>query len=139
MAVRVLLLGAAAALFILLPAGGSSVMPGGIAPVDATSPEVLQAVHAAVEHFNRRSNETFLSKMRRVLNAKEQVVTGMLYHLRVKLGTTNCRKTAPNIDLESCQFHPSPALAKTRICKFQIWDRPWMGPMQVTLQNCRIV
>ncbi|XP_041035857.1 cystatin-like [Carcharodon carcharias] len=132
-----LLLGAAALLLLLQ--GGDSI-PGGISPADMNSEEVQKAARYAVDHFNRGSNDIYLSKMRRLISAKQQVVAGMMYRLKMELGTTTCRKSmASNVNLNTCNFHPGLRYAKRIICKFQIWDRPWLSQLEVVKKNCTIL
>ncbi|XP_067877800.1 cystatin 10-like [Heterodontus francisci] len=136
----------AAVLLLLLPAGGESdpsmpgqaVMPGGLSPLPVQDPAVLSAASVAVKAFNRQSNDVYYSKVRRVLSASQQVVAGLMYHLKLELATTTCRKTrGQNVKLNQCAFHQHPQYSKHVICSFKIWDQPWVGPMTVEKQKCR--
>ncbi|XP_038643428.1 cystatin-like [Scyliorhinus canicula] len=113
-------------------------MPGSSRPVDVNAPEVQKAARAGVDSVNRASNQLFLNKIRRVLKAKEQVVQGMMYRLTVEIGATTCKKRASSVNSDECDFHMTPPHAQTQICKFKVWDRPWLGPMEVVKQNCTV-
>ncbi|XP_062892617.1 cystatin-2-like [Mobula hypostoma] len=88
---------------------GATSMPGGLSPVPTDDPGVVNAMRAAEEYFNRRSNDEFYSMVSNVTSAETEVVAGFLYYLTLELRTTVCRKSSLSQD---CPFHEDPQYAK---------------------------
>ncbi|XP_059811212.1 cystatin-2-like [Hypanus sabinus] len=107
---------------------------GGLSPVPTDDPEVVNAIRVAEENFNRRSNDVSYTAVYNVTSAQIQVVEGLMYHLNLELRTTVCRKNEP--DLRNCPFHQDPQHAKRMTCRFKVWYRPWVGPMEVNESQC---
>ncbi|XP_051901160.1 cystatin-like [Pristis pectinata] len=128
-------------LWALLVAGAAAVaMPGGLFPVSVRDPGVLNATRVAEEAFNRLSNELHYSAVAEVVSAQTQVVEGLLYHIRVVLRSTTCKKSRSlRNGFQNCRFLNDPRYAKKRICDFKVWSRPWRKLIQVTSQNCSVV
>ncbi|XP_048381063.1 cystatin-like [Stegostoma tigrinum] len=122
---------------LLLWAGLASAIPGGLEPADVNSEEVQEAARFALGVYNRGTNDIYLSKIVEVLSAESQLVQGMLYHVRMALRRTNCRKAAgQNVDLESCSFQEDQRNGATVVCTFEVWDQPWISQKEVRASRC---
>ncbi|XP_069750052.1 cystatin-like isoform X2 [Narcine bancroftii] len=73
---------------------GSGPMPGGLVPVPANADDLVNASLAAEKDYNQRSNDKYYQVVARVVTAYKQVVAGLMYHLRLELGRTDCRKSS---------------------------------------------
>ncbi|XP_019338201.2 cystatin [Alligator mississippiensis] len=130
---------ALAGLGLLLAAAGVGAaravpMPGAPMAVPVTDPGVQAAARAAVGAFNRDSDDPALFRVRRVLAAQSQVVSGVKYHVTVELERTRCRKGAGR-DPQACAPAP-PAQRQKLMCEFQVWSRPWLHDTRVLAQSC---
>ncbi|XP_055487780.1 cystatin-like [Leucoraja erinacea] len=122
---------------VMATATVSGSMPGGLNPVSVNDAGVVNASLAAAEAYNRGSNDMYSSRVSRVVEAQTQVVAGILYHLKVELKTTTCRKLqGASTQSASCPFHQT---AKKRLCEFKVWERVWVGPPKVTVGTCTLV
>ncbi|XP_062892279.1 cystatin-like [Mobula hypostoma] len=123
--VLVLMLGAAV---VVTPC-----MPGGLCPVPKDDPGVVNAIRVAEEDFNRKSKDFFYSAVSNVISAQTQVVFVLMYHLTLELRTTVCKKSSVS---RNCPFHEDPQYAKRFSCRFKVWDRPWLGAVQMIEEQC---
>jgi len=69
---------------------------GGLSPAEANSPGVQEAADFAVKELDKRSNSIYRQKAVEVIEAQHQVVAGSLYHLKLKVVDTNCKKSDPD-------------------------------------------
>ncbi|XP_072101576.1 cystatin-2-like [Mobula birostris] len=116
-----------------LEAAATPPLLGSLYDVRVDSPKVVKATRVAVKAFNRSSKDVHRSAVSNVISAQAQVVSGLMYHLTLELRTTVCRKSSVS---RNCPFHKNPRYAKTMTCRFKVWDRPWVGPMQMFEQRC---
>ncbi|XP_007896509.1 cystatin [Callorhinchus milii] len=111
---------------------------GGIeeAPVDD---QVIQdAAQFALSEYNKASNDLYVSKISRIVSAKIQLVSGILYFLDVELGRTQCRRAVVD-SLELCSFHTASGLARKERCRFTIRTIPWLQVTQLLKSQCQEV
>ncbi|RWS22419.1 hypothetical protein B4U80_05788 [Leptotrombidium deliense] len=94
-----------------------------------------ELVKFSVVHYNERSNSYFVKNVVRVVDAKQQVVSGINYRLTIELGTTQCKRnevTFDNID------HCVPADGgNVESCTIVIWERTWLNEREVTHFFCQ--
>ncbi|XP_051000894.1 cystatin 10-like [Acomys russatus] len=107
---------------------------GGVEPADPKDKEVQDAVNFAVRTYNDMNNDLYLSRPIRVMSASQQVVAGMNYYLKIKLGRTVCTKDQS--DVADCPFYKQLDQQKSVICNFQINTIPWLNQMSMTNFNC---
>ncbi|XP_065218898.1 uncharacterized protein LOC135844592 [Planococcus citri] len=85
---------------------------GGVSTVDVNSPEIIRLAEKVMNTLN--SNQ----RIKRILNAKQQVVAG----------------TLTTLDLEVC---PAGNNAGCKFCRAKVWEKPWENFFQVTEFTCR--
>ncbi|KAL2083034.1 hypothetical protein ACEWY4_020807 [Coilia grayii] len=110
--------------------------PGGLSNASKNDPGVKKAVLSGTNAYNNQSNDAFLFKASAIDSAQKQIVKGVLYHLRVELSRTLCRKTSQATDLANCKFQPHGELQQTFLCNFQVWSIPWQHKMTTTNFIC---
>uniref|UniRef100_A0A7N5KBP0 Cystatin domain-containing protein n=1 Tax=Ailuropoda melanoleuca TaxID=9646 RepID=A0A7N5KBP0_AILME len=93
-----------------------------------------RALQFAMGEYNRASNDMYGSRVSEVLGVQTQVVSGLKYYFTVKVGRTVCRKEVT--DLETCEFHKGPNLAKTVTCRFEVYDVPWTSTISLVKSVC---
>ncbi|KAL2083289.1 hypothetical protein ACEWY4_021062 [Coilia grayii] len=108
-------------------------MPGGVSDADINDEGVQNALQFAVVQHNKATNDMYITKVAKVVKAQSQVVAGMRYIFTVEMGRTNCKKGGVETN---CDVHTDLALAKPYTCTFVVWSRPWMGPPQLTKNQC---
>ncbi|XP_060110496.1 cystatin-2-like [Heteronotia binoei] len=69
------------------------------APLDA---EAQQALQFAMERYNRGSNDAYRSRVAEVVSVHKQLVAGIKYIFKVKVGRTSCRNSETVV--EDCAF-----------------------------------
>ncbi|NXX54768.1 CYT protein, partial [Scopus umbretta] len=103
---------------------------------NADNDEGLQrALHFAVAEYNKANNDTYSSRVVRVIKAKKQLVSGIKYIMEVEIGRTTCLKSAT--DLQNCAFHDTPQMAKHTICNFVVYTVPWLNQIKLQKSSCQ--
>ncbi|XP_067844466.1 cystatin-like [Heptranchias perlo] len=105
---------------------------GGLEEISTSNPAVVRAAQFALSEFNKESNDIYVSKIARIVSAKQQLVAGVKYILEVELGRTQCRQGEVD-DLESCEFHATPH--KTH-CNFEVLTVAWMEEISLIKNTC---
>ncbi|KAM7327156.1 hypothetical protein ACRRTK_013523 [Alexandromys fortis] len=108
---------------------------GHVEPADPNDEEVQKAVDFAVETYNDLTNDVYISKPIQVMSASQQVVRGMNYYLKIKLGRTTCPK-GQSVDLDDCPFNEQPDQQERAICNFEINTVPWENETSMTNFSC---
>ena len=104
--------------------------------IDVNDPEVQKLAHKGLQKFSENSEGTNEPMIVEIVEATRQVVSGVMYKIKVKLGTSTCAKGTQ----ENCQLK---ADSEMKECLFTIWSQPWLdkGSPHVTidcdLQNRR--
>ncbi|NXC44248.1 CYT protein, partial [Penelope pileata] len=128
----------AAALLLVGAVMGSGQRMGLVgAPMEVSDNDegVQRAVQFAMAEYNKASNDKYSSRVVRVISAKRQVVSGMKYFLEVEIGRTTCPKSTAG-DLQSCEFHEEPEMAKYTKCSFVVYEIPWRNQIKLTKSSC---
>ncbi|KAI2657957.1 Cystatin [Labeo rohita] len=111
----------------------SAGMTGAPMDADINDEDVRNALQFAVAHYNRQSNDAFVSQVSQVVKAQKQVVAGLKYIFTVKMGRTNCRKGR---DETLCDVHEDPRVARITQCKIAVWSKPWEKFIKVVENTC---
>ncbi|XP_042675087.1 cystatin [Centrocercus urophasianus] len=128
----------AAALMLAGAVLGSEERPrllGAPVPVDENDEGLQRALQFAVAEYNRASNDKYSSRVVRVISAKRQLVSGIKYILEVEIGRTTCPKSSA--DLQSCEFHDEPEMAKNTTCTFVVYSIPWLNQIKLLKSTCQ--
>jgi len=106
------------------PEGTFEPMPGGWSKLEVTDAEVLEITQFSVEAISDDRNSENLAKVGTIVNAKSQVVSGILYNIVFDRHETNCpRSTRTNTG--NCET------ISTERCRVVVVDQPWMTPKRI--------
>ncbi|XP_015439788.1 PREDICTED: putative cysteine proteinase CG12163 [Dufourea novaeangliae] len=97
---------------------------------NVNDPEIVDAVNKGLQKLSdnyRGTNEPIITE---ILEASKQIVSGVLYKVKVKVGTSTCSKGAKN----NCQLQEESEIQE---CLFTVWSQPWIdhGSPEITV-NC---
>ncbi|XP_017788678.1 PREDICTED: uncharacterized protein LOC108571193 [Habropoda laboriosa] len=97
---------------------------------NVNDPEIQQLATKGLKKFSENSEGSNEPIIVEIVDASEQVVSGLLYKIKVKLGTSDCAKGTKN----NCQLEEG---SEIKECLFTIWSQPWLdkGSPQITI-NC---
>ncbi|XP_053566531.1 cystatin [Bombina bombina] len=101
---------------------------------NADDDDVQEALTFAMREFNKGSNDMYVSKATRVVSVEKQLVAGINYFIEVEVGRTTCTKPTNNI--ETCNLHVEPNLAKSIHCSFTVYIIPWKGISKLSKNEC---
>ncbi|XP_043254735.1 uncharacterized protein LOC122398699 [Colletes gigas] len=107
-----------------------SKLVGAPADQDVNDPEIQEAVNKALQKYSQYSEDANEPMIVEIVQASKQVVSGSLYKITAKLGTSTCPKGTKN----NCQLKDG---SEVKECMFSIWSRPWIdrGYPEITM-NC---
>ncbi|XP_035209666.1 cystatin-1-like [Stegodyphus dumicola] len=106
-----------------LSVGLAAVMTGGWSRADtANSASTQKYAEFAVAKISEKLDSLFHMKLMEVLSSQKQVVSGMKYMFKMRIGATECEKGNNDVDLSNCEFKNCEA---PMICKATVWDQPW--------------
>ncbi|XP_021248732.1 cystatin-C [Numida meleagris] len=128
----------AAALMLAGAVLGSEERPrllGAPVPVNENDEGLQRALQFAMAEYNRASNDKYSSRVVRIISAKRQLVSGIKYILEVEIGRTTCPKSSG--DLQSCEFHDEPEMAKYTTCTFVVYSVPWLNQIKLLKSTCQ--
>ena len=93
-------------------------------------PTIIELANKGLRKFSENSEGSNEPIIVEIVDASEQVVSGMLYKIKVKLGTSNCPKGTNS----GCQLKEGTEIKE---CLFSIWSQPWLdkGSPEITI-NC---
>ncbi|XP_031833431.2 uncharacterized protein LOC116427339 [Nomia melanderi] len=93
-------------------------------------PEIQRLANKGLQKFSENSEGTNEPMIVEIVEASKQVVSGMLYKIKVKLGTSAC----PRGTKDNCQLKEGSDIKE---CLFTIWSQPWKdnGSPEITI-NC---
>ncbi|RLU16605.1 hypothetical protein DMN91_010673 [Ooceraea biroi] len=103
-------------------------LPGGTRPVAVDDPEVKLYAGKALQKVSAESDSANEPFMVEITEATVQVVSGQLYKIKVKLGTSNCPKGTS----ENCELL---ADSEVKECLITVWSQPWLdhGSPRITV------
>nr|XP_033795339.1 cystatin-2-like [Geotrypetes seraphini] len=120
----------------LAPFGrGTRLMPGGLNEASEDEEIVKKALRFAMKVYNRGSNEMYIMKAFKVIEAQKQIVSGINVYLTVEIHPTNCRKSAR--ELTNCEFLQGSESEKVVICNFVVHSIPWLRRTNLTSNKCQ--
>ncbi|KFM79664.1 L-cystatin, partial [Stegodyphus mimosarum] len=106
-----------------LSVGLAAVMTGGWSRAETTnSPSTKKYAEFAVAKISEELDSLFHMKLMEILSAQKQVVSGMKYMLRMRIGATECEKDNNEVDLSSCEFRDCEA---PMTCNATVLDQAW--------------
>ncbi|KAJ1106392.1 hypothetical protein NDU88_003793 [Pleurodeles waltl] len=123
----------------LYPSGPDASMVGNYRTVNTNDTKVLKMATVATDELNKRSNNLFTYGLMDVLQAQKQLVNGINYKIRVRLGSTVCRK---NVDkdhmLENCPLATGGNL-EALDCDVLVYEELMTDRAELRKSNCSSV
>ncbi|XP_028664815.1 cystatin-like [Erpetoichthys calabaricus] len=116
----------------------SEPLAGGINDIDPANEGVQTAVSFAISEHNKVSDDIFAYKLIKIISAKYQVVSGLIYIIEATIGRTTCEKKdlSDQNSINKCPLQNGPRNAKTYTCTFKIWTRAWIQSTQLLMNVC---
>ncbi|KAL3122746.1 hypothetical protein niasHT_005463 [Heterodera trifolii] len=106
---------------------------GGWTEQNVNDENIKSLASRSVAKINAESNDRFSLFPVEVLSAKSQVVAGIQYQLRIKVGRSNCSKNQPTLtEHANCETEDDQTARKTFLVT--IWEKPWEQFEQITYQ-----
>ena len=101
---------------------------GGVTEKDVNDPEIQNFVALGLQKYAENFQSYYNPYVVEVTNASSQVVSGMLYKINVKIGTSTCLKG----ETENCYLKSDEEI---KDCLIKIWSRVWIdkGNPEVTV------
>nr|XP_033328261.1 uncharacterized protein LOC117221420 [Megalopta genalis] len=98
--------------------------------VNVNDPEIKNLANKGLQKFAENSEGTNEPMIVDIVEASQQVVSGLLYKIKVKLGTSTCPRGVKG----ECQLNEGSDIKE---CLFTIWSQPWkdMGSPHINI-NC---
>ncbi|XP_015712526.1 cystatin [Coturnix japonica] len=119
----------------VLGSEGRSRLLGAPVPVRENDEGLQRALQFAMAEYNKASNDKYSSRVVRIISAKQQLVSGIKYIMEVEIGRTTCPKSSA--DLQSCEFHDEPEMAKYTTCNFVVYSIPWLNQIKLLKSSCQ--
>ncbi|XP_015120135.1 uncharacterized protein LOC107043250 [Diachasma alloeum] len=95
-------------------------IPGGVSPISVDHPDVQAYVQKGLQQYSSGLEGTNEPIVIEVTEATQQVVAGILYNIKVKIGESDCpRGTAA---MENCLLVENSPIRK---CLIEVWSKPW--------------
>ncbi|EHB18852.1 Cystatin-C [Heterocephalus glaber] len=105
---------------------------GEVEDADINDEEVQYVVDFTLQEYNKNSSDLNLSRLVRVVNARQQVGLGMNYYLDLEISRTTCTKSQSN--QEDCPFSDD----RKQLCSFVVHFRAWEYYIHLASSSCRI-
>lgn len=110
------------------------VLVGAPGNIDVNNSGVKNVTAFAVAELDKQSNSQFKRKPVKILDAKTQVVAGILYHLTVETGETKCLKEAVD-SADQCDLKED---SENHICKVKVLVQAWANHRELTSSQCSL-
>ncbi|CAJ0588405.1 unnamed protein product [Cylicocyclus nassatus] len=130
------------ALFCAVALTSSTMMPGGKADQDPSSPRYMDMAWKAAKPLNEDSaanSGEYAMMPIKVLKAQSQVVAGVIYDLEVLYGESGCKKDG--VDLSKLQMANCRVMneGKRAIYKIHYYEKPWQNFLEIKVSKIRDV
>jgi cathepsin F len=104
-------------------------MVGSPRPYDVNDPKVQEYVHLGLQKYSEGYSGTNQPMINNVKEVTVQVVSGLLYKIKVDIGVSTCPKGSK----QNCQLKSD---EKIKECIIEVWSQPWIdkGHPQVTVK-----
>ncbi|KFO21830.1 cystatin-C [Fukomys damarensis] len=106
---------------------------GEMEDADINDEEVQYVVDFTIKEYNKNSKDENLSRLVRVVRARQQIGMGMNYYLDLEMGRTTCTKSQSN--QEDCPFTEE----QKQLCSFVVNFRAWEYYIHLDSSSCRSV
>ncbi|XP_060527944.1 uncharacterized protein LOC132702986 [Cylas formicarius] len=103
---------------------------GGHTPMSVNDPTIQEFVSASLAHLDSVSEGDNKHKAIEVISATSQVVSGVSYNVKVKIGRSDCKLVDPK-PVDACDVTEGSVPV---VCTIKVWDRPWLKKRQYTVK-----
>ncbi|XP_075384775.1 cystatin-8-like [Tenrec ecaudatus] len=103
-------------------------------PVNSSNANVKQCLWFAMQEYNQESQERYIFKVVKILQAQLQVTDRMEYFIDVEIARSTCKK--PLNYNKNCVIQQSNKLGKNLTCSFFVRALPWNGEFTVVKRQC---
>ncbi|XP_047395211.1 cystatin-like 1 [Sciurus carolinensis] len=86
-----------------------------------------------IDSYNNASNDTYLFRVRKLIQSQMQLTTGVEYLLTVKISRTKCKRNATK--KTDCPLQKK-KLKKSLICQSLIYTVPWVKYYRLWNNSC---
>ncbi|KAI4497977.1 hypothetical protein M0802_006801 [Mischocyttarus mexicanus] len=107
--------------------GAKRQIPGAPSNTNVNDPEIIEYANLGLKKFSQNLESTNEPIIVEILEATSQVVSGMLYKIKAKLGISDCTKGTKN----NCKLQEGSDLTE---CLFTIWSQPWVDEGSPSVQ-----
>lgn len=117
---------------IILAIAQTEPILGGIQPVpnaDTLLPELLKLER----EIDAQMNSTFVHRVNKILEARSQIVSGIIYYFTYLLNETTCLKETTTA-VELCN-----EVSKTHRCQTDVWIQSWLNFTKIVKHECEPV
>lgn len=114
---------------ILVIAQSDEPVLGGIQPV-ADAQLLLPELLKVEREIDAQMNSTFVHRVHKLLEAKTQVVSGILYYFTYLLNETTCLKETTTA-VELCN-----EVSQTHRCNTDVWVQSWLNFTKIVKHEC---
>ncbi|XP_033218564.1 uncharacterized protein LOC117173989 [Belonocnema kinseyi] len=103
-------------------------LPGGITPMNISDPDIQNYAKLGLQQYSQSLQSVNEPVIARIVEASSQVVSGMLYRIKVQFGSSDC----PKGQTENCQLQSDSELKE---CDIEAWSQPWLdkGKPKITV------
>ncbi|XP_078516960.1 cathepsin F [Lissotriton helveticus] len=120
----------------LYPSVPTASLVGGYRSANTNDTKVLKMATFATDELNKRSNDLFTYGVMEVLEAQKQLVNGVNYKIKVRLGATMCRKNVnKDYELENCPLATGGNL-KEMECDVLVYEELMTDRAELRKSNC---
>ncbi|XP_062911216.1 cystatin-C-like [Mobula hypostoma] len=102
--------------------------------VDTSDVNFQKIANFAVEKFS--SEQGSLYKILQYVNAKAQVLEGVIYVMDVLIGKTDCPAARAGTKAEDCEVLLGTAASKFFLCHYLLWSVPPFKEQKLLKQDC---
>ncbi|XP_032758276.1 cystatin-S [Rattus rattus] len=110
---------------------------GGIEKSSMEEEGASEALNYAVNEYNEKNSDLYLSRVVEVKDVQKQVVAGTKFFFDVILGKTICLKTQG--DLTNCPLNEEADQQEREFCSFVVHDIPWENYIVLLSSSCHSI
>ncbi|CAB3398647.1 unnamed protein product [Caenorhabditis bovis] len=104
-------------------------IPGGPIATNPDDEEIQNVAWKATPNVNAEINENYYYVPVKVTSATSQVVSGIMYRLKVIYGQSDCLRSE-NLDRNQCAYNGN---GNTVVYDVSLWSQPWTNFEQITV------
>ncbi|KAJ6220759.1 hypothetical protein RDWZM_006571 [Blomia tropicalis] len=100
--------------------------------LDVHDSNLLKVLESATPLINDRLNSPYYHRIRKAIEATQQIVSGTMYRVKFELGQTQCLKS----EMEGKKVEECNHLTHLQTCHVAIWSQPWLNHLELVEIQC---